>query len=76
VVVLNTADPDDDADGLESGRHFLNLDGSASIPRGADARQSMAEASRAWYAGHTSAAQAREFAAACEVAPAPVFVHG
>lgn len=65
-IALNTADTDCDTDGLRQGQHFVTLDSAASFTGSIDARQSMAEATSAWYAGHSSHIQAQAFAELCQ----------
>ncbi len=62
-VVLNTAAPGVDADGLRHGRHYLTLGVGATRALAPDASQAIATAARAWYAGHPLGGQAAEFLA-------------
>jgi hypothetical protein len=62
-VVLNTALPGPDADGLLAGRHYISLPRAASRAHGDAADQTSAAALRSWYAGHTAIEQAADLAA-------------
>ena len=62
-VVLNTAAPGPDADGLLAGLHHHTLGQTGSLWHAEP--QGMASAARQWYAQHTLAVQAREFAQLC-----------
>jgi hypothetical protein len=64
-VVLNTAEPDSDADGLLAGLHYQTL-GQVGA-RWREQPQSMADAARAWYAQHPLAAQVEGYAALCKL---------
>jgi len=63
---LNTAAAEADTDGLRDGVHFVTLDNVASFPGSTYARQTMADAARTWYCGHTSNLQAQAFAELCQ----------
>jgi hypothetical protein len=68
-VSLNTADAGFDSDGLQDGRHFLTLAPDAPIATTVEARQSIADAARGWYAQHSATRQAAAFAASCRALP-------
>lgn len=74
-VALNTADAGSDTDGLRHGEHFVTLNGAASMPSTPQARQRMADAARAWYAGHGSSLQAAAFADVCQAHPIKEEMH-
>ena len=57
-AVLNTADPEPDADALRAGQHYAAL--AATAPVDAEAWQAMADALSGWYAGHPLDLQAQE----------------
>lgn len=75
-VVLNTAAPGPDADGLAHRRHFLSLDFSAEITMAEAERQAFSDAGRAWYAQHTLARQAASIARLCLPSHAELASHG
>jgi hypothetical protein len=66
-VVLNTAAPGADADGLEAGVHYLSLPGLRKRPlqdaHAAPRWQQITVAAQSWYAQHTLPHQAAEFLA-------------
>ena len=62
-VVLNTARADVDADGLQSGRHYLTLRRGVRVAAGGEDHEAMAYAARAWYGDHTLHHQAAELLA-------------
>jgi hypothetical protein len=68
-VVLNTAEPGPDADGLQAGLHYQTL-GQVGA-RWREQPQSMADAARAWYAQHSLAGQLQSFAEFCAL-PLPM----
>jgi hypothetical protein len=75
-VVLNTASPGPQADGLAGGTHFLHLsfaDAGASFDV-AD-RQAMSAAARAWYAQHPLPRQAEAIATLCAASSIKEPVH-
>jgi hypothetical protein len=66
-VVLNTAAPGADADGLQAGVHYLSLPGLRKRPlqdaHAAPRWQQITVAAQSWYAQHTLPHQAAEFLA-------------
>ena len=74
-IALNTADTGMDTDGLRHGEHFVTLKNAASMPGTPQARQCMADAARAWYAGHRSRLQAEAFADVCQIHPIKEAMH-
>jgi hypothetical protein len=66
-VVLNTARPGPDADGLQAGTHYLNLLGHKPLPTASEALDSIARAAQTWYRGHVLQRQSVAFAGACGV---------
>ena len=62
-VVLNTAPPGPDTDGLAAGRHYVNLRGHADQRLDMQHLQSVADALQAWYRTHTLTSQADSLAA-------------
>jgi hypothetical protein len=67
-LVLNTAAPGPDADGLQAGLHYQSLGQPGR--RWLDEPQAMVDAARAWYAQHALPKQLQDFAAACQLGTA------